>query len=279
MDNQIIVNVNTNVMMGRIVSDITKTGEGINAICELDVETKRYTETASKNVVITCVSEGKQAELIAKQLKKGDFIKFNGYLDEYSAFGSKPGVFGHHKIRITQVHFEYINSCTFGGKIVTQPYFDEKFETTEFFVETERYRSKNATCRMKVICRGYMAQFLRVSKDVKIPGTYILIFGELSTLRGEHIILAGRVEPLMTDEEKAPIMKKLYELQRKEAENVDKTKVRPPPVVSPAIVNPGHAKISPTPVGDPQNGDRSSLPNMGGKSPEGPVSTDGGPKS
>jgi hypothetical protein len=274
MDNQIIVNVNTNVMMGKIVSDIVKTGEGVNAICELDIETKRYTETASKTVVITCVSEGKQAELISKQLKKGDFIRFNGYLDEYSAFGTKPGSFGHHKIRITQVHFEYINNCTFGGKIVTQPYYDEKYETTEFFVETERYRTKNSTCRIKVVCRGYMAQFLRVSKDIKIPGTYILIFGELSTLRGEHIILAGRIEPLMTDAEKAPIMKKLYEMQRKEAENADKTKVRPPPVVSPAVAVPGHAKVEPTRAGDNENGDKRIPPPVGGMPPEGSVSAE-----
>ena len=264
MDNQVIVNLNGNLMMGKIVSPIVKTSEAPNIRCEFDVETKRYTENVSKSTIISCVSEGKQAELILLQKKQGDSICFSGYLDEYSAFGPKPGSFGHHKIRVTRIHFEYINDFKIGGKIVTQPYYDEKFETTEFFLETERYRSKTAVCRIKVVCRGYIAQFLRVAKDIKIPGSYILVFGELATMRGEHIILADRVEPLMTDGEKAPIMRKLYEVQRKEAENADKAKVRPPPIVSPAVASPGRAKVEPTPVGDHPDRRGDNVDKLGG---------------
>jgi len=254
MSDKIVVNVNSCQMMGKIVSDIVKSGEGVNLHCEFDVETKRYTENASKPTIITCVSEGKQAELICLQKKKGDQICFSGYIGEFSEFGPKPGSFGHHKIRITRLHVEYLNLVIYGGKISTQPYYDDKYETTEFFMETERFRSKNASCRIRIVCTGYNAEFLRVAKDVKIPGTYIQVLGEISNVRGEHVVLASRVEMFMTDEEKAPIVKKLYEQQKKEAEIVEASKVRPP--AKPAVVNPGHAKVEPTPAGDLKAGDK-----------------------
>jgi len=253
--NDAVVNINTVMMMGKIVSDITKTGDGANIRCEFDVETKRYTESVSKATPITCVSEGKQAELIFLQKKKGDDICFSGYLGEFSEFGSKPGTFGSHKIRITRIHFEYMNMVVYGGKIVTQPFYNDRYETTEFFIETERYRSKNASCRIRVIFQGYNAQFLRVAKDVKMPGSFLFVLGEISSSRGEHVILASRVEALISDTERAPIIRRLYELQKKEAENADRSKVRPPPIVSPAVISPGHAKVTPTPAGDSEPGD------------------------
>ena len=254
MSDQIIINVNTCMMMGKIVSPIVKIGEGPNLRCEFDVETKRYTENASKPTIITCISEGKQAELVLLQKKQGDPICFSGYIGEYDEFGSKPGSFGHHKIRITRLHFEYINQVVYMGKISTQPYYDDRYETTEFFMETERFRNNKAVCRIRIICTGYNAEFLRVAKDVKIPGTYIGVLGELSGFRGEHVILASRTEMFMTDAEKAPIVRKLYDLQKKEVERVQESRVKPP--AKPVVVNPGHAKIEPTPAGDLKVGDK-----------------------
>ena len=262
-DNRIVVNVNTCLMMGKIVSDIVKTGDGVNLHCEFDVETKRYTESSSKPTIITCVSEGKQAELICLQKKKGDPICFSGYIGEFSEFGSKPGSFGHHKIRITRLHVEYLNHVIYGGKISTQPYYDDRYETTEFFMETERFRAKNACCRIRVVCTGYNAEFLRVAKDVKSPGTYIQVLGEISNFRGEHVLLASRVEMFMTDEEKVPIVRKLYELQRKEAERVQQEgRIKPP--AKPIVASPGHAKVEPTPAGDLKTVDPTGQPGVGG---------------
>jgi hypothetical protein len=210
----IVVNVNTCLMMGKIISDIrpVKNGDAVGtgpAEVEFDVETKRYTENASRPTVITCVAGGKQAELITLQKKKGDIIAFSGYLGEFLEFGNTPCTFGRHKIRITRFHVEYINLVIMEGKIVTQLHYDDKTKTAEFFIETMRRR--NVACRMRVVCEEYNAQLMRAFKQIKIPGTYIEVIGMLVRYQGEHAILPSRIELLLSEQDKQDVLKKLNE--------------------------------------------------------------------
>jgi len=211
----IVVNVNSCVMMGKIVSDIRDINCAGGAVgCEFDVRTKRYTENLSAPTVITCVAEGEQASLIKLQKKQGDSIAFSGHLGEFLEFGDTPCTFGRHKIRITRLHVEYINLVIMEGKIVTQLHYDDKTKTSEFFIETMRRR--NIACRIRVVCEGYNAQLMRAFKNLKTPGTYIEVIGMLVKYQGEHAILPSRIELLLPEKDKQDIIKKLNEGSRNE---------------------------------------------------------------
>lgn len=209
---RIVVNVNVCILMGKIVSDLRPfTAKDGTKGCEFDIETKSYTESTSRSTIITCVSEGKQADLIANQKKKGDTIIVTGYLGEIGDIGVGMASFGRHKLRITRIHIEYLNYVFMGGQIVTEPIYNEKTHTTEFFLQTERFRGRHQLCRIRVICHQYLGQLVRAFKGLKSPGEHIEVIGLLAQDRSEHVILPSRIELLLPDDEKGPILRKLKE--------------------------------------------------------------------
>lgn len=224
---RIVVNINVIILMGKISSPLKSFTNKKGVLgCEFDIQTKMYTESRSKATTVTCVVEGKQAELILDQKTTGDTIIITGYLGEGGDISAGKCAFGRHKVRITRVHIEYLNYVFMGGKIVTKPIYNESRSTTEFYIQTERYLGSKQLCRMRVICSGYIAQLVRAFKDMNGTGGYIDVMGLLSQEKSEHVVYPSRVELLIPEEEKSSVMKKLRE--ESEKKNAKRSKATNP---------------------------------------------------
>lgn len=214
---KISINVNLGLLMGTIISDIREYKTDKKLICEFEIEIKNYAGKQTNQCVITCVSEGTQAELIIKRKKNGDDILVTGYLGDVD-IGHGPTKYGHHKFRITGVHFKYLNFINFSGRILTQPAYDKETKRAEFFVGTYRFHQSVPIqpCKIKIVCEKKIANIVLAFSELKTVGEYIQIIGFLDTEEGSHIIRAKRLELLLPNSTKEPVFNKIKEENQNE---------------------------------------------------------------
>jgi hypothetical protein len=226
---KLVVNINACFLMGRIQAGPTAftTRAGLSG-CEFDLITKTPKGPNLYENTITCVAEDKHAELILKRYKTGDRILVSGYIGEIGDFGSGEVRHGRHKIRITHLPIDNFNYFFMAGRIITNPAYNAKTKTTEFYIGTERRKRGLQVCRMRVVCRGYQGELLRIFSDHKKAGEYIQAMGFASLENGEHVLNATRVELMVPEEDKIPLMRKLKEESQRQRKQEEKKYAQAP---------------------------------------------------
>jgi len=214
----VFMNMNAGMIMGTICSDLRKFNDKERDICiEFDVELKRYVKP-EKAFKVTCVSFGAQAELILKTKTKGDTIVVLGYLGDVD-IGHGTTRYGHHKFRVTSVHFQFGSMINFSGKILTQPEFRKS--RVEFFAGTYRRHETVPIqpCKMKIVCADKLANVMWAFRGKKNVGDSIFVMGSLIEERGSLCILAKRIELLLPEPVKDTIFKKKGQNEQAKAGN------------------------------------------------------------
>jgi hypothetical protein len=208
---KISINVNLGFLMGTIRSEFRTFKSETKTTCEFDLEVKNYNSKQVSPCTITCVSEGVQAELILKRKRQGDDVLVTGYIGDVD-LGQGTTRFGHHKFRITGVHFKYLNVFNFSGRILTQP-SQTKTGAVEFYLGTYRFHESVPLqpCKIRIICEGKLAKIMLAFKEIKTVGEYMQILGFLDIEDGNHVIRAKRLELLLPNAEKEPVFNQIKE--------------------------------------------------------------------
>jgi hypothetical protein len=211
MNPAVSVNINIGILQGTIMSefrDYVNQETKKNGI-EFELMVTSYIKP-KKGIMITCLSEGVQSELIKKSKKPGEGLLVMGYMAEGDVGGSPPRS-GHNKFRITSIHFQNFDFMIFSGRILTQPIINPQTKECEFTVGTYRYHKSVPLqpCKMKVICSGDLAVIMKEFEKQKTVGDYIQILGSLDEINGAHVIRAKRIELLLSNSTKEPVFQKI----------------------------------------------------------------------
>lgn len=212
MPGEVVLNFNRQKLMGLIVSDVrrieTSTASGGKLLrCEFELESRRYKENASRVTIVTCVAEGKQAQEILEKKAKGMALLVTGNIGAFDELG--PGRTGSHKLRISRVHFDYLNESMWAGRVSSEPYFNDKAGTVSFYISADRHLETIVRSRIKVIAREQSALLLKKMGPASSIGLNLLIIGEFELIRGEHVLVTNQVYPLLPQEQLGPIKAEL----------------------------------------------------------------------